>query len=124
MSDSMFFPEEGARERGIKRLFAKATFGSGTVSASSGTGATITRSTNGTYTITMADAYSSLKACNIIFNANSATPVDLVPQVYDVSVPSGKTVKFKLLTGTVATDPSSGAEVYVELVMKDTGVTY
>jgi len=123
MSDSMFFPDEGSRTRGIKRLHAKVTFGSSSVSASDGTGVTVTRSAAGTYTATMDDYFVEFKGAEYDFNANSTTPVDLQPQTYAVDVTSAKTVKFKLLTGTTATDPSSGAELYLTLAFKDSSVT-
>lgn len=123
MADSLFFPEEGSKARYMKRVQGKCTFGSGAIGTSSISGATMTRSTNGTYTVTTDDAFYRLKSASIVFNANSATPVDLVPQLYSVDA-QAKSLKFKLLTGTVATDPSSGAEVYVEFGFSDTELDY
>lgn len=110
MSDSMFFPEEGSRERGIKRLWNTVTFGSAAITTSVGTGTTVTRTAAGVYTLTTDDSFVEFKGIAVHFNVNGATPVDLVPQVYDVSI-SGKTIKFKLLaaklTGSVTWDPAS-----------------
>lgn len=113
MSDSMYFPEEGFRERGIKRLRAKVTFGSASVSASAGTGVTVTRTAAGTYTATLADSFVEYLGAKFDFNANSSSPVDLFGQTYDVSM-SGKTIKFKLLakalTGSATWDVADLAD--------------
>jgi hypothetical protein len=119
MSDSMFFPEEGNRERGIKRLQQTVTFGSTSIGSQLAyAGVTVTRSNAGEYTATLADSFVAVRGISLVFNANSTTPVDLQPQVYSVSA-ADKVVKFKLLTGSVATDPSSGAELYLTLTLKD-----
>lgn len=122
MSDSMFHQDAADRQRGLKSVQCKGTFGSGSVT-SSGYGLTITRSTNGTYTLTTDDSFTALHDVRIHFNAVSATPVDLVPQGYADYDTSAKTYKFKLLTGTVATDPSANAVVYCTLTFRDTSVT-
>lgn len=110
MSDSMYFPEEGSRERGIKRLWNTVVFGSGAITSSTGTGTAVTRTAAGTYTLTTDDPFVEFKGIDVIFNVNGATPVDLIPQVYDVSI-SGKTIKFKLLaaalTGSATWDPAN-----------------
>lgn len=121
MADSMCFPEEGDSERGIKRLFNKVVFGSGAITSSTGNKSAITRSTNGTYTFTTTEGFVAFRGLQVTFNVNSTTPVDLVPQVYEVSQ-ANKTVKFKLLTGTTATDPASGTEAYVWAIFKDSSV--
>src|SRR5687767_13724297 len=95
MSDSVFHQDAADRQRGLKTVQCKGTFGSGAVT-SSGYGATITRSAAGTYTITTDDSFVALHLPKFSFNANSSTPIDLIPQVYDVSA-ANKTVKFKLL---------------------------
>jgi hypothetical protein len=123
MSDSMFFPEEGSRARCMKRVQGKCTFGSTAIGTSSISGAVMTRTAAGVYTVTMDDYFQKLKKASIIFNAASATPVDLVPQIYSVDL-ANKVVKFKLLTGTVATDPATGSEVYLELGFSDTELDY
>jgi hypothetical protein len=123
MSSLLYFPEEGSRARYMKRVQGKCTFGSSAIGTSSISGAVMTRTAAGTYTITTTDGFVKLKNASIIFNAASTTPVDLVPQLYSVDASAGL-IKFKLLTGTVATDPSSGAEVYVELGFSDTDLDY
>jgi hypothetical protein len=123
MSDSTYFPEEGSRERGIKRLWNKVVLGSTSVASSTGTGNVVTRSTTGTYTLTTTDPFVAFKGLRVVFNVNSTTPTDIVPQVYAIDQ-SAKTVKFKLLTGTTPTDPATGTEMYIEAIFKDTGVTY
>lgn len=110
MSDSMFFPEEGSRERGIKRLWNKVVFGSGAITSTAGTGTSITRTAAGTYTLTTTDAFSEFKGLRVTFDANSTTATFLTPEVYSVST-SGKTVKFKLralhLDGSTSWDPGN-----------------
>lgn len=122
MADRMFYPEEGSYDKRLVRMGGSVTFGaSSAVSSQDFTGGTFTKNATGDWTLTLTDVFNAIKSVTITYNVNSTTPVDLVPQVYSVSA-SSKTIKFKLLTGTVATDPGSGALAYVHIVAKNSGV--
>jgi hypothetical protein len=121
MADSLCFPEDGGSDRGIKRLWNKVVFGSSAITSSTGNKSTVTRTAAGTYSFTTTDGFYAFRGLRITFNVNSTTPTDLVPQVYSIDQ-SAKTVKFKLLTGTTATDPASGTEAYIEAIFKDSSV--
>jgi hypothetical protein len=120
MADTIFYPELGSKEPGIKRLMGKITFGSSALATSDIPGATVTRTNAGDYKIALAETYCELRGCSIIVNSNSTVPADLVPRLQDVDTTSDKWIKFWLLTGTVPTDPASGGEAYIELTFKDT----
>ena len=92
----MFFPEEGSRERGIKRLWNTVVLGSAAITSSTGTGSAITRTAAGTYTMTLSDAFYEFKGLRVTFNADSATPTRLRAEPYAVDL-AAKTIKFKLL---------------------------
>lgn len=97
----MHFPEEGTRERGIKRLMNKVVFGSSAITSSSGMGTAVTRTAAGTYTCTLTDQYTYYKGLAVYFNANSTTATNLRAEVYSVDL-AAKTIKFKLLSLTLA----------------------
>jgi uncharacterized protein YccT (UPF0319 family) len=121
MADSICFPEEGDSVRGVKRLFNKVIYGATSVASSTGNKSVVTRTAAGVYTLTTTEKFYEFLGLRVTFNVNSTTPVDLVPQVYEVSQ-ANKTVKFKLLTGTTATDPGTGTEAYIEVLYKDSSV--
>lgn len=124
MSDSTFYPEQGSRSPYMKRVQGKVVFGSSAISSSAVSGATVTRSAAGTYTVTLDSAYNKLKNVAIVVNANNTTtPTDLTPQLYVVT-PQSSVIKFWLLTGTVPTDPTDGHEAYIELGFSDTELDY
>lgn len=122
MADSIFYPEIGCKENGIKRLTGKIAFGSSELASSSIEGATVTRLDAGEYKIALDETYVELQGCSIIVNANSTVPEQLEPMLFDVKPATDKWVKFWLLTGTVPTDPASGREAYITLTFKDSGV--
>lgn len=122
MADRMFYPEEGSYTKRLVRAEGSVTFGaSSAVSSQSFDGGTFTKNASGDWTLTLSDVFNEIKSVQVTYNVNSTTPTGLVPQVYSVSV-SSKTVKFKLLTGTVATDPGNGAIAYVSVTCKNSGV--
>lgn len=100
MSDLLFTPEAGSRARAMKRVQGKCTFGSAAIGTSSISGATMTRTAAGTYTITCESGFVKLKNASIVLNSASATPIALNPQIYDVSASTG-VIKFKLLTASL-----------------------
>lgn len=123
MADSLYFPEVGSKTRYLRRIQGKVTFGSTAIGTSSVRGGTVTRTAAGTYTLTADENFAGVSSASIVFNVVSTTPVDLTPQLYDIST-SAKTIKFKLLTGVTATDPATGTEMYVEFGLKDSEVEY
>lgn len=122
MADRHFYPSEGNYDPRLVRLAGSVTFGSASaISSQDFTGGTFTSNGAGDFTLTLTDVFNSIKSVNVTYNVNSSTAVDLVPQVYSVSA-SGKTVKFKLLAGSTATAPGSGAVAYLNVVCKNSGV--
>ena len=81
-------------------------------------GGTFTKNAAGDWSLTLADTYNKLVGFSAIYNINSATPADLVPQVYSNTVGTTNIIKFKLLTGTVATDPGNGASLFVSVDLR------
>jgi len=122
MADRNFYPEEGHYYPRKVEIDGSVTFGSASAIASQDfTGGTFTSNGAGDFTLTLSDVFNTIKAVSVTYNVNSSTAVDLVPQVYSVSA-SGKTVKFKLLAGSTATSPGSGASCYVIVKAKNSGV--
>jgi hypothetical protein len=116
------FNRKQALEKEVKDLFAKITFGaSGAPTLTTGYGiASIVRDEAGTYTLTLADKYVSFKHASGTFLKSSAEDIRL--QLTDEDVSTDKTVEFKTLTGASATDPSSGAGLFLQIVVKNTTV--
>lgn len=122
MADRNFFPEEGCYDARVVRAAGSVTFGaSSAVSSQDFTGGTFAKVGTGDFSLTLTDTFNAIKSVNITYNVNTTTPTDLIPQVYSVSA-TNKLIKFKLLTGTVATDPGTGAVAYVNVVLKNSGV--
>lgn len=109
-----------ALDYGVSIIAGSATVATGTggVTASNVLGATVARSTTGTFTVTMQDAFPELLGAHI--SVSKATAQDLVPQITSLS---GKVLTFKLLTGTTATDVTSeAATLYITLVFKNSTI--
>lgn len=92
------------------------------VSSTTLKGATCARTGTGEYTITLADGYVALLACNLTMQA--ATAVDLVPQIKSNDVASAKTIVFRTLAVATATDPSAICVVHVRILLRDSSVLY
>lgn len=122
MADRTLYPDEGGYYPRRVVLDGSVTFGASSAVASQDfKGGTFTKDAAGSWSLTLSDTFNVIKCVTITYNVNSTTPTDLVPQVYSVSA-SSKLIKFKLLTGTVATDPGTGASCYVAVTCKNSGV--
>jgi len=122
MADRNFYPEEGGYYPRKVEADGSATFGASSAIASQDfVGGTFAKVAAGDFSLTLSDTFNTIKSVHVQYHVNSATPTDLVPQVYSVSA-TDKLIKFKLLTGTVATDPGTGASVYVHVTFKNSGV--
>ncbi len=116
------FNRKQALEKEIKELYALVTFGSsGAPTLTNGVGvASIVRNANGDYTVTLQDAYVSLKMVEGILL--KSTGEDIVVQLSAESVAVNKTVSFFTNTGATPTDPSSGALLYLKFELKNSSV--
>lgn len=113
------FNRKQALEKEVKELYAKFTFGSsGAVTLTTGHGiASVAKSGTGDYLVTLQDAYVSLKFVEGIFL--KSTGEDIRIQLKEEAV-SSKTFSFLTLTGSSATNPSSGAVLYLKIELKNT----
>lgn len=122
MADRNFYPAEGHYYPRKVEADGSATFGASSAIASQDfTGGTFAKVGTGDFSLTLSDTFNAIKSVHVQYHVNSATPTDIVPQVYSVSA-SSKLIKFKLLTGTVPTDPGTGAIAYVTVKFKNSGV--
>lgn len=122
MANRMFKPLHGHFNSGVALIDGYVDIAAdASVSSSAVDGATVTKTGTGQYTVTLADTYNELLACNLTVQA--ATAVDLVPQVVSQDVSSAKTIVFKLLAAATATDPSAVCRVYVSLKLKNSSVS-
>lgn len=125
MADRNFHPSVGSLVPKLVTLMGVLDIGAANAVASTSyfPGGSFSLNGAGDYTITLTDTYNKLCGASITVNINSATPVDLVPQVYSETVATTKLVKFKLLTAAVATAAASGTSVYVTLKLRNSGLT-
>ena len=114
------FNRKQALEKQCKELYAKLTFGSsGAVTLTTGYGiASVTKSATGDYKITLSDKYVSLKYFDAVLLKSSGE--DIRVQLKAESVNSAKTIDFYTLTGSSATNPSSGSALLIKLELKNT----
>jgi hypothetical protein len=121
MANRMFRPLKGALDNGLCLLAGSWAIGaSGAVGTkTAGVGMTLSRNSAGNYTVTFDDKFVALAGFNVTVLAASAS--DLVMQIVSKDM-SARTVNFKLLTGTTATDPASGNELLITVVLKDSAV--
>ena len=109
--------------RNLTSLNGPIALDSGTigVSSSSIVGATVARSGVGEITITLADKWPSL----VFIDAQilSATARDLVPQIKSIDL-SAKSIVINLLAGATPTDPLNAMTLYVNMMFKNSSVTY
>jgi hypothetical protein len=116
------FNRKQALENEIKEIYAKLTFGSsGAVTLTTGHGvASASKTGTGDYRITLSDAYVSLKMVEGTFLKSSAE--DIRVQLKSEDVASGKTIDILTLTGASATNPSSGAVLFLKFELKNSTV--
>lgn len=121
MANANFFKKQ-ALEKEVKELYAKITFGSsGAPTLTTGYGITsITRNSQGDYTLVLADQYVSMKSAEATFLSSSAQ--DIRMQLKSETVSTSKQVNFFTLTGASATDPASGQVMLLKIDVKNTSV--
>lgn len=119
---SRSFNRKQALEKEIKEIYAKITFGAtGAPTLTTGHGvASITRTTNGDYALTLQDAYNSLKMAEGTFLDSSGEDIRI--QLKSETVSSTKIINFFTLTGATPTDPSNGAVLFLKFELKNTSV--
>lgn len=109
--------------RNLTSLNGPIALASGTVGVSSSSivGASAARTGVGEITITLVDKWPSL----VFVDAQilSATARDLVPQVKSIDL-TAKTIVINLLTGASPTDPLNAMTLYVNMMFKNSSVTY
>lgn len=117
---SRSFNRKQSLEREIKEVYCKLTFGSsGAVTLTEGYGvASAEKSDTGDYLITLSDQYVSLKFVEGIFLKSTAEDIRIQLKAEDVD--SAKTISILTLTGSSATNPSSGAVLYLKFDLKNT----
>lgn len=113
-----------ALEKEVKELYALITFGSsGAPTLTTGHGITsITRNSTGDYTLVLQDKYVSLKCVSGTFEKTTGEDIRLQMKSETVSATT-KAINFLTLTSASATDPSSGAKLYLRIDVKNTSVT-
>lgn len=116
------FNRKQALEREIKEIYCKLTFGSsGAVTLTEGYGvASASKTGTGDYLITLQDKYVSLKFVEGILL--KSTGEDIRVQLKSEDVNGAKTIAIYTLTGASATNPSSGAVMYLKFDLKNTDV--
>lgn len=82
--------------------------------------ASISRTSAGLYVLTLQDKYSRFINMQIMQEAAAAEDLDF--QVVSKSVNSAKTITFLCKTGGVATDPSNGSRLYLDISLKNSSV--
>jgi hypothetical protein len=114
------FSRRQALEKEVKDLYLKVAIGSsGAPTLTTGYGiSSISRTSQGLYRITLADAYVSLKSFRVIQIASSAE--DLTFQIKAEDVASAKTIDFFTLAAGSVADPSSGSSLLIKIEVKNT----
>lgn len=111
-----------ALEKEVKHMYLDVAIGAAgapTMSRALGA-ASIVRNSAGDYTITMQDKFNRLMAFGAMQLVSAAQDIQF--EAVSESVNSGKTVRFRCLTGAVATDPSSGSRLLIRLDLKNSSV--
>ena len=123
MANRYFYQQQNSLEKDVTFVFATINIGATgaptLVAAESNGVASIARTAQGDYRLTLSDAYNKLLAAN--FNLVKSTAEDITFQIKANSIGS-KIVDFFTNTGATATDPASGGVLKVMLVLKNSGV--
>lgn len=116
------FQRQQALEKEIKSLFLKVAIGaSGAPTISSGYGiASIGRTSQGLYRITLEDKYASLKSVEAV--CLDSTARDHTFQLKAEDVASAKTIDLFVLTGGSVADPASGSSLLISIDLKNTSI--
>ena len=108
-----------ALEKEVKDLYVKVTIGgTGAPTLTMGTGiASISRTSQGLYKLTLQDKYMQLKSFNVIHLVSAAE--DLTFQIKAEAVATTGVIDFFTLAAATATDPSSGAVLLIKIERKN-----
>lgn len=119
---SFTYHRRQALEKEVKDLYARVTIGaSGAPTLAEGWGiASIVNNGTGDYTITLQDKYPSLKFVDMVHQ--NSTGEDLNVQLHSEAVATSKTIRVLTITGSSATNPSSGDVLYFKIEVKNTSV--
>lgn len=116
------FNRRQSLEKEVKDLYIKISIGATgaptLVSGASYGAASISRTSQGLYALTLQDKYSSLKFIEGILLDVDAE--DIRFQLKSETVSTTKIVNFFTLTGATATDPSNGSAILLKLELKNT----
>lgn len=85
-------------------------------------GASLSQVGTGIMRLTLQDKYVSLLHCGIMLGRSSAG-VDLVPQIKTELVSTSKTIDFRLLAGSTATDPAVGDVIYMKVILRNSSLS-
>lgn len=116
-------------ERMPVRLYARVSFGvSGapTLDTNIKQGvASISRTSAGLYVLTLQDVYNRLLALNIMQLSGASPETAPIRHMVSHSVSSAKTITFQYLAvdNSTATDPASGEQASIEIVLSNSSVT-
>jgi len=118
------FNRKQVLEKEIKEIYLKVAIGASgapTLVARANVGVTsISRSSAGVYVITLQDKYMRLMHSSVRIMAPVAE--NLTTQVVSENVAVAKTITFRCVNGTVATDPASGDNFLIALQLKNSSV--
>jgi len=126
MANRRFYQFRQSLEPQIVELFAFVSFGgtgAPTLDATKSRGiASIVRSSQGLYAITLQDSYNRLLGCDVTY-VYATSPAGFVNHVSSETVQTTKIVnlEFNIANGT-ATDPASGEAVIVRFTLKNSNV--
>lgn len=125
MSNRYMFQFRYSLERDLCDLYAQVTIGSTgaptLVSASSKGIASIARNSAGKYTVTLSDKYNSLLDMDVLFKSTTGIPAAADVGMISADVSGAKTVVFQCSAAGVATDPASGATMFIHLALRNNG---
>lgn len=124
MADRSFYQLAGSLERNVVLLAGSYAIGAtGAVGAKTGGAgfASLVRNSAGNYTLTLEDAFPALLIPKAVVKTAAGTDLTVAPVSWDVK--SAKTIVFQVKAGAVATDPSDGDELFIELTLSNASKT-
>lgn len=124
MASSYFFQNFQAKEPDVIKLFGKVAIGASgapTLDAVNSKGiASIVRTGAGAYTITLDEAYNKFYTLAALLQASSAEDITVQLVSEAVSTSTAPTIAILCKAAAVATDPSDGSTLYLEISLKKT----
>ena len=112
---------------GVNHIFAQVAIGAAGAPTIQTGGSYITamvRNSAGDYTLTLADSWYSLLNVCAVFDSGASAPASPLVNVRTNAVGT-KSLRLTFRTGAgTATDPASGEVMYLDLMLKNSSVTY